>query len=70
VPHRFAAAYDPRTLAITYFFDDIAQYVAQSPSVSEVMRKQHFYAIVCAQSRGLNADYRVRILRVRAYTRQ
>jgi hypothetical protein len=70
LPHRFAAAYDPRTLAITYLFDDVAQYVAQAPSVSEVIRKQHFYAIVCAQSHGLNADYRMRILRVRAYARQ
>ena len=68
--HRYAAAYDPEALTVTYYYDDQIQYVSKSPSVNEIVRKQHFYFIFSAQTKGKNVGYKMDLTRVRAFVGQ
>jgi hypothetical protein len=65
--HRFAAGFDPRTLKITFWYNDKIQYVASGKSVPEIARRQHFYVIMNASSHKLGLPYTLNIYRVRAF---
>ncbi len=66
-PHNFAAAFDPKTLKVTWWLD--GQYIneAGAPFVPEVARRQNFYLLLGAQSHGKNLPYQMVVERFRAF---
>ncbi len=65
--HNFAAAFDPKTLKVTWWLD--GQYIneAGAPFVPEVARKQNFYLLLDAQTHGQNKPYEMIVERFRAF---
>jgi hypothetical protein len=65
--HRFGAGFNPQTLTITFWHNDKIQYVASGESVPEIARKQHFFAIMNANSHNKKLPYTMNVTRVRAF---
>jgi hypothetical protein len=66
-PHVFAAAFEPKTLKVTWWLDGQRINDAGPPFVPEVARKQNFYLILSTQSHGKNLPYDMVVRRFRAF---
>ncbi|WP_448041504.1 hypothetical protein [Bradyrhizobium liaoningense] len=70
VPNKFAVSFDPVQRRFKWFLNDIFQYEASGPSVSDVVLKQNFYLIMTVNHRGKMAPYSMKVFRVSAFTAQ
>jgi hypothetical protein len=66
-PHVFAAAFEPKSLKVTWWLDGERMNEAGPPFVPEIARKQNFYMIISAQSHGKNLPYDMILRRFRAF---
>jgi len=66
-PNTFAAAFQPGDLKVTWWLNGEEQYSAGPPAVPEVARKQNFYLIITANTRGKQVPYEMKVIRVRAF---
>jgi len=67
IPHTLGAAYDPKTLTVSWWVNGRFSHRSEAPFVPTVVRDLEYFLIVEAEKRWIYPDYDCQIHSVKAY---